>query len=106
MDREDMVHTRGGALVLPLWKMLWTAARQAPLSMGLSRQQSWSGLPFPSPGDIPDPWVGPVSPAQQADSLPLSRQGSLGGILLNHKEGWKHAICSRLMDLEIAIQVK
>ena len=34
---------------------LWTAARQAPLSMGVSRQEYWSGLPFPSPGDLPDP---------------------------------------------------
>ena len=41
----------------------WTVARQAPLSMGLSWQEYWSGLPFPSPGDLPDPGIGPVSPA-------------------------------------------
>ena len=40
----------------------WTAARQAPLSMGFSRLEGWSGLPFPSPGDIPDPGIKPVSP--------------------------------------------
>ena len=50
----------------------WAVACQAPLSMGFSRQGCWSGLPFPSPGDLPDPGiapVSPVSPALQADSL-------------------------------------
>ena len=41
----------------------WTVAYQAPLSMGLSRQQYWSGLPFPSPGDLPNPGLEPRSPA-------------------------------------------
>ena len=40
---------------------LWTIARQAPLSMGFSRQEYWSGLPFPPPGDLPDPGIEPVS---------------------------------------------
>ena len=53
----------------------WTVARQAPLSMGFSRQEYWSGLPFPYPGDFPDPGIEPTSPASQADSLPLSPQG-------------------------------
>ena len=44
--------------------------------MGFSRQEYWSGLPFPSPGDLPDPGIEPMSPALQADSLPLSHQGS------------------------------
>ena len=39
----------------------WTAARQAPLSMGFSRLEGWSGLPFPSPGDLPDPGIKPAS---------------------------------------------
>ena len=47
----------------------WTVASQAPLSMGFSRQEHWSGLPFPSPGDLPDPGIKPESPAFQADSL-------------------------------------
>ena len=47
-----------------------TIACQAPLSMGFSRQEYWSGLPFPSPGDLPDPGIEPRSPAMQADSLP------------------------------------
>ena len=47
----------------------WTAACQAPLSIGLSRQEYWSGLPFPSPEDLPYPGIKPGSPALQADSL-------------------------------------
>ena len=47
----------------------WTIPCQAPLSMELSRQEYWSGLPFPSPADLPDPGIKPVSPALQAASL-------------------------------------
>ena len=47
----------------------WTVAHQAPPSMGISRQEYWSGLPFPSPGDLPDPGIEPRSPALQADTL-------------------------------------
>ena len=46
-----------------------TVARQAPLSTGFSRQDYWSGLPFPSPGDLPNPWIKLWSPALQADTL-------------------------------------
>ena len=53
----------------------WTVAHQAPLSMGFSRQEYWSGLPFPSPGDLPNPGIKPRSPALQADSLPTELQG-------------------------------
>ena len=56
----------------------WTVASQAPLSMGLPWQEYWSGLPFPPPGDLPDPGiesVSPASPAFQADSLLLNHQG-------------------------------
>ena len=49
---------------------------QALLSMGFSRQEYWSELPLPSPGDLPDPGVEPRSPALQVDTLPLSHQGS------------------------------
>ena len=51
---------------------LWTVALQAPLFMEFSRQEYWSGLPFPSPGDLADPEIEPRSPALQADSLSLS----------------------------------
>ena len=56
--------------------VLWTVARQALLSTGFIRQEYWSGLPFPSPGDLPDPGIKPMSPACQMDSLPLSHLGS------------------------------
>ena len=58
----------------------WTAAHQAPLSMELYRQKYWSGLPFPTPGDLPDPGIEPPSLMSflhwEVDSLPLSRLGS------------------------------
>ena len=47
----------------------WTVTIQAPLSMGFSRQEYWSGVPFPPPGDLPGPGIEPVSPALQANSL-------------------------------------
>ena len=53
----------------------WTVAYQAPLSMGFSRQEYWSGFPFPSPGDLPNPGIEPGSPALQADSLPSQPTG-------------------------------
>ena len=49
-----------------LFEILWTANHQAPLSMGFSRQKYWSGLPFPSPGDLPDSGIKPLSPASPA----------------------------------------
>ena len=55
---------------------LWTVAHQAPLSMGFSRQEYWSGLSCPPPGDRPYPGIEPAAPALQADSLPLSLRGS------------------------------
>ena len=48
----------------------WTVAHQAPLSMGFSRQEYWSGLPFLSPRDLPNPGTEPGSPALQVDDLP------------------------------------
>ena len=62
---------------------LWTVVRQAPLSMGFSRQEHWSGLPCPPLGDHPNPGTeprSPVSPALQVDSLPLSHQGKNGQV--------------------------
>ena len=58
---------------------LWTAARQAPLSMGFSRQEYWSGWLFPSPGGLPDPGIEPTSPALSGGFLPLSHLGSSKG---------------------------
>ena len=68
----------GGGLVTKLCPTLvtpWTVALQVPLSMGFSRQEYWSGLPFPSPGDLPNLGIRPGSPALQADSLPTELQG-------------------------------
>ena len=77
--------TRKGELVLPsltidctcvlscfshfqLFATLWTVAHKAPLSMEFSRQEYWSGLPFPFPGDLPDPVIEPTSPATPASA--------------------------------------
>ena len=58
-----------------LFVTLWTVAHQAPLSMGISRQGYWSGLPFPPSGDLPDPGIKPTSPILQADFLPSVAPG-------------------------------
>ena len=52
-----------------VWVPVLTVAHQAPLSMGFSRQEHWSGLSFPSPGDLPDPGIEPGSPVLQVDSF-------------------------------------
>ena len=59
-----------------LFANLWTIAHQAPLSTAFSRHEYWSGLPCPTPKYRPNPGIKPGSPALQADSLPLSYQGS------------------------------
>ena len=62
----------GGGLVTkscPTIATPWTVAHQAPLSIGFSRQEYWSGLPFLSPGNLSDPGIEPASPALQAGSL-------------------------------------
>ena len=75
----------------------WTVAHQAPLSMKFSRQEYRSALPFPSPGDLPNPGIKPGSPSSQADSLPPGPPGnplergwptskSRGGIILSSSE--------------------
>ena len=57
----------------------WTVVYQAPPSMGFSRQECWSGLPFPSLGDLPDPGIKPGSPALQADALTSEPPGKPPG---------------------------
>ena len=73
-DKEkEAYNSFGGGLVTkscPTLGTPWTVAHQAPLFMGFSRQEYWSGLPFPSPGDLPDPGIEPGSPALWADPLP------------------------------------
>ena len=58
-----------------LFAIPWTIAHQTPLSMGFPRQEYWSGLQFPSPGDPPDPEIKPGSPASQTDFLPSEPPG-------------------------------
>ena len=68
-----MDHIGGGGVVAKSCLTLvtpWTVACRAPLSMGFSRQEYCSGLPFSSPGDLPNPGIEPKSSALQADSLP------------------------------------
>ena len=60
-------------------------SHQAPPSMEFSRQEYWSGLPFPSPGDLPDPGIKPRSPALQADALPSEPPGKPGASKQTHK---------------------
>ena len=64
-----------------LFAIPWPVAYQAPPSMGFSRQEYWSGLPFPSPGYLPNPGIEPRSPALQADALPSEPPGKPKGIL-------------------------
>ena len=62
--------------LIRLFATPWTVAHQAPPSTEFSRQEHWSGLPFPSPGDLPDPGIEPRSPALQADTLPSEPPGN------------------------------
>ena len=62
----------------------WTVACQIPLSIGFSGQEWWSGMPFPSPGDLPDPRIEPRSSALQADSLSTKLLGKLFSIYYNY----------------------
>ena len=71
---------------------LW--ARKAPLSMEFSRQEHWSGVPFPTPGDLPNPGIEPMSLHWQADSLPLSHPIKLG----NHAAAKSLQSCPTLCD--------
>ena len=68
----------------------WTLAHQAPASMGFSRQEYWSGLPFPSPGNLPDPGIEPRSPMLQAGTLTSEPPGKPQWILLSYK---KKTVC-------------
>ena len=75
-------------LSVQLFVTPWTIAHKALLSMGFPRQEYWSGLPFPSPGYIPNPRIEPGCPALQADALPSEPPGGqyLGAI--SKGRGW------------------
>ena len=72
MEKKQNKQTKNVKLLnrVRLFATPWTVAYQSPPSMGFSRQEYWSGLPLPSPGDLPDPGIEPWSPAMQADALP------------------------------------
>ena len=85
---------------IQLFVIPWTVACQAPLSMAFSRQEYWSGLPFPPPGDFSNPGIepsSPVSPALQADSLLLSHRESpenlSNGSMRRHVRGCSFQHC-------------
>ena len=85
-NRKHGFWLQGAQSIKELWSSLsrvrlfatpWTVAYQAPLSVGFSRQEYWSGLPFPSPGDLPNPGIEPRSPALHAKSMFLQVAKSL-----------------------------
>ena len=91
----------------------WTVAYQAPLSMGFSRQEYWSGLPCPLPGDLPNPGIKPRSPTLLADSLPSEPPGKpknsgvgslslLQGSFLTQESNciavWSNLHCRRILN--------
>ena len=78
-----------------LFAIPWTVAQQAALSVDFSRQEYWSGLPFPSPGDLSHPGIEPRSSTLQADSLPLTHQGSPFTQMKLQQN-----CCSRRIDIE------
>ena len=81
---------------LQLFMTLWTVTHQTPLSVGFSMQEYWSGLPFPPPGDLPDPGFKPTSsvfPVLQVDSLPLSHQGKLSLGMCSNSCPLSHGCC-------------
>ena len=67
---------------------LWTVAHQALLSMVFLRQEYWSGLPFPSPEDLPDPGIEPASPASQVDSFTTETPGKPFEVRLSTDQKW------------------
>ena len=69
-----------------LFAIPWIVVYQASLSMGFSRQEYWNGLPFPSPGDLPDPGIEPGSPALQADALPSVPLGKPTEIIIRKRQ--------------------
>ena len=97
MDKEALLHIYNGILKsekkvkllshVRLFVTPWTAAYQAPLSMGFSRQEYWRVLPFPSPGDLPNPGIKPRSPALEADALTSEPPGKQGMYLISYTVG-------------------
>ena len=75
LDKKLMLLLLSHFSYVQLFVTMWTVAYQASLSMGFSRQEYWSGLPCPPPGDHPDLGIKPMSPVSQVNSLSLSHLG-------------------------------
>ena len=86
-----------------LFATLWNVAHQAPLSMEFSRQEHWSRLLFPSPGNLPDSRIESASSALQADSLPLGHQASPKSVKNSFQTilfmSWAHNIAQPMLEL-------
>ena len=78
-----------------LFETLWTLAYQAPLSMGFSRQEYWSGLPFSSLRDLPNPGIEAGSPALQADALPSEPPGKARNTVTNSMKTLKMVLVKK-----------
>ena len=74
----------------------WTVVYQAPPSMGFSRQEYWSGLPFPSPGDLPYPGIEPGSPTLQADTLTSEPPGKPNCGIARERKKKRELSCKKL----------
>ena len=70
----------------PTLKTPWTVAHQAPPSISFSNQEYWSGLPFPPPGDLPNPGFEPMSPELQADALTSEPPGKSSNVTGSHQK--------------------
>ena len=81
----------------------WTVAYQASPSMGFSRQEYWSGLPFPSPGDLPNPGIKPGSPALQTDALSPEPPGNIYIYIYIHTHTHTHTHTHMHLYLHIHI---
>ena len=107
MDKEDGVHVSNGILCLFLLSGVqvfatpWTVAHQAPLSMVFFRQEYWSGMPLPSPGDLPDPGIefaSPVTPELAGGFFTTCATWEAYSviILLGHKKEQINATCTNV----------
>ena len=103
--RADLARLAGTACPLPtkchvqLFAALWTIAHQTPLGMGFCRQECWSGLPFPTLGDLPSPGIRPTSPVLAGRFLPLAPPGKAGSELYPSSGGrnnraWAERLCT------------
>ena len=97
------------SVVSGLFATPWIVAYQAPPSMGFSRQEYWSGLPFPSPGDLPDPGIEPRSPTLQADTLTSEPPGkplpTVWGYAKQNSKKWnlKSDLNGRIIGLRLEL---